>query len=51
MQQDTQIMSLDANKRITFEFKKLYKAKSIDHALTSSKITKYSTNMFTVTGV
>ena len=53
MQQDTQILSLHANKRIMlnniiFERKKLSKAKSLDNPRASIKIIKYGTNKFIV---
>ena len=53
MQQDTQIMSLHANKRvllnnIIFDRKKMRKAKTLDHPRVSIKITKYGTNKFIV---
>ncbi len=49
MQQDTQIMSLNADKRvmlnnIIFDRKKLRKAETFDYSHTSSRITNYGTN-------
>ena len=51
MQQNTQVMSLHANKRIMlnniiFDKRNLRRAKTFDHPQVSIKITKYGTNKF-----